>query len=111
MKPPPDGNGWKDVGYHYFIGFDGKLEAGRPLDAVGAHVEGQNAHSVGICLAGLKVFDFRPAQFDALKMLLALLKKAYPKATLHGHNEFTDKKTCPVFNVQPLKEFWEKLNG
>jgi N-acetylmuramoyl-L-alanine amidase len=101
--------GWNDIGYHFFIGFDGLLESGRALDVVGAHVEGHNSTSIGICLAGGHVRDFRPSQFDSLKLLLGLLKKAYPKATLHGHNEFNKGKECPVFDMKPWKEMWEKL--
>lgn len=101
--------GWKDVGYHYFIGFDGKLEAGRDLDVIGAHVEGHNTDSVGICLAGLEVKDFTANQFDSLKMLFRLLKRVYPKASLHGHHEFNPHKDCPVFDVAPLQKYWSAL--
>jgi hypothetical protein len=44
--------GWADIGYHYVIKRDGTLEKGRALDAVGAHVEGHNSDSVGVCLVG-----------------------------------------------------------
>lgn len=109
-KPPPAGRGWKDVGYHYFIGFDGLLEEGRDLDTPGAHAQGHNANSIGICLAGGALRDFQPKQFDSLKLLLKVLKKAYPDARLIGHNE-VDKagKTCPIFDVQPLKEWFAQV--
>jgi N-acetylmuramoyl-L-alanine amidase len=41
--------GFKDIGYHYVIRRDGKIERGRPEQQVGAHVQGFNAHSIGIC--------------------------------------------------------------
>lgn len=103
------GRGWKDVGYHYFIGATGLLEQGRPIEQVGAHVKGHNQDSIGICLHGLYVRDFNLDQFDTLKMLLRLLKHICPDATLHGHNEFTDAKTCPVFPVDEMREFWNSL--
>lgn len=99
-----------DIGYHFFIGFDGKIEEGRALEAIGAHAEGHNANSIGICLAGLEVKDFSTHQFIALRLLLKLLKPQFRAAKIIGHSEI-DKhgKTCPVFNVQPLKDFWAAL--
>ncbi len=41
-----------DVGYHYVIYRDGSIHKGRPIEKVGAHTTGQNAHSIGICLIG-----------------------------------------------------------
>jgi N-acetylmuramoyl-L-alanine amidase len=88
--------GFSKIGYHYFIKFDGTIETGRNLNEVGAHCEGHNKDSIGICLAGLKNFNQR--QFDVLAKLLKQLKKTYPLATIHGHREFNPNKTCPVFD-------------
>jgi len=30
--------GFNQIGYHYVIGLDGKIEAGRPVNVMGAHV-------------------------------------------------------------------------
>ena len=32
-----NGNGWKDIGYHYVIYLDGSVHKGRPIEQVGAH--------------------------------------------------------------------------
>ena len=37
-------------------------------------------------------------QTDALRYLVMDLLESYPGATLHGHNEFSNK-ACPSFNV------------
>lgn len=100
--------GWKDIGYHWFIGFSGLVEMGRAESVVGAHCEGKNARSVGVCLAGLEEGEFTPEQWRALAGVLAGLKRRYPKAELVGHNEFSSK-LCPVFQVQHWKEFWKEL--
>ena len=56
----------------------------------------------------MKAKDTRtPAQDAALVNLLKALKKDYPEATVHGHNEFS-AKSCPSFDVQ--KEYgWLNL--
>lgn len=99
------GRGWSDIGYHYVIPKDGKVELGRPLKRIGAHCVGQNSRSIGICLPGLKSFSIK--QFHALEDLLIALSEWCPDATLHGHCEFDRNKTCPVFNLKRFKEFWD----
>ncbi len=97
---------WKDIGYHYVIKRDGTLENGRPIEQVGAHCSYHNQNSIGICLVGGVARDgktpednFTKAQFDTLAGLIASLRKKFPGATIHGHNEFANK-ACPVFSVK-----------
>lgn len=45
-------NGWAGIGYHFVIRKDGTIERGRPLSVVGAHAQGDNLHTIGICMAG-----------------------------------------------------------
>ncbi len=98
--------GFASIGYHFVIYRDGSVHAGRPLEQVGAHCVGQNAHSIGICYIGGrdahsdKPKDTRtPQQKKAMRLLVADLKRRFPKATVHGHNEFA-AKACPCFNVK-----------
>ena len=44
--------GWSGIGYHFVIRKDGTVERGRPVWAIGAHAQGDNAHTVGILLSG-----------------------------------------------------------
>jgi len=97
--------GFNKIGYHYFIRHDGTVEKGRGLEEVGAHAEGYNKDSIGICLAGLTLF--KPEQFKALSKVLSDLKLLYPKATVHGHREFNPNKTCPVFDYSQFKKDYE----
>ncbi|MGD1837827.1 MAG: N-acetylmuramoyl-L-alanine amidase [Nitrososphaeraceae archaeon] len=100
-----DGRGWSDIGYHYVIGLDGRIEAGRPVNVKGAHVKGENSSSIGVCYVGglsknKRAKDTRTeAQKKSIIKLIKTLKNIYPNATLHGHNEFSNK-SCPCFNVQ-----------
>ena len=99
------GRGWSDIGYHYYIGIDGKIYSGRPVSRSGAHTKGENENSIGVCYCGgldskKKAKDTRTeAQKGAIIKLIKILKNIYPNATLHGHNEFANK-ACPCFDVQ-----------
>lgn len=98
--------GWKDIGYHYVIYLDGTIHKGRPEASVGAHCSGYNNNSIGVCYIGGVDKDGKTpkdtrtvGQKRALLEIIKRLKRDYPKATLHGHNEFA-AKACPSFNVK-----------
>ena len=101
--------GWRCVGYHYVIKLDGTVQQGRRLEEIGAHVTGQNTHSIGICyIGGLdsagRPKDTRtPAQKESLLRLLRILHRKFPSATIHGHREFA-AKDCPCFDVGKDKD-------
>lgn len=99
--------GMKDIGYHYVITRDGKVQQGRRLDQVGAHVMGFNSVSLGICMVGgidskgKGEDNFTVDQYVALAELLIELKKTYPKAIVQGHRDFPNvAKECPCFDVK-----------
>lgn len=97
--------GFLDVGYHFIIRRDGTVEDGRDVSAIGAHCEGKNYTSVGVCLVGgvndkmQPEANFTPQQMESLKTLLSGLKGEYPQASVHGHHDFA-AKACPSFDVQ-----------
>jgi N-acetyl-anhydromuramyl-L-alanine amidase AmpD len=110
--------GFDTVGYHYVIRRSGELETGRRESAIGAHVRGHNANSIGICLAGgvdahnKPENNFTVQQFATLELLLKQLKDRYPTARTLGHRDLSpDKngdgkitpnefiKACPSFDV------------
>ena len=99
------GNGWSDIGYHFVIELDGSVQDGRPMHRSGAHTKGHNSTSIGICYVGgmdknKKAKDTRnEVQRKAMDELIQSLMEEYPKATIHGHNEFS-AKACPSFDVQ-----------
>lgn len=102
--------GWDEIGYHFVIRRNGETEKGRDIEIAGAHCKGQNKNSIGICLAGgidengRAKNNFTEKQFQSLRNLAAKLKKEYPNAAIHGHNEFANK-ACPCFDV---KEFFNE---
>lgn len=104
-------NGWGDIGYHYVIRLDGKIEKGRPEYRQGAHCYGHNKHSIGVCYVGgldqngVPADTRTPEQKGALCRLLKELCAKY-RCKIHGHNEYSNKK-CPCFNAfDEYKEIW-----
>ena len=47
-----DVRGWSDIGYHYLVQPDGRIDAGRPVDRPGGHVRGDNKRTVGVSMVG-----------------------------------------------------------
>ena len=100
------GNGWRDVGYHHVIGRGGEHGVGRPETAIGAHVIGHNAGTIGICLIGghgASAHDsfadhFAPAQARALITLIAEIEQRTAITRITGHNQYA-AKACPGFHV------------
>lgn len=110
-----DERGWRDVGYHYFITFDGTIQRGRNIEWIPAAQRGHNEGSIAICLHGRVAADFTPAQFKALQRLCRAITDEYSarkKLTFHGHCEVSDK-TCPVFDYKEVLNLDERgrLNG
>lgn len=97
--------GWLDVGYHFVIKRNGFVEEGRPVDVVGSHVKDWNSRSVGVCLVGgidangKFEANFTPAQMQALRELLKVLKSHYPNADIKAHHDVAPK-ACPSFDLQ-----------
>lgn len=101
-------NGWADIGYHYVIDRDGQVAPGRPLENQGAHTQGHNANSIGVCLIGghgSAVNDpfeknYTNEQDQALRVLIDSLQTRFPTIRkISGHNDYTKAKACPGFNV------------
>lgn len=98
---------WLDIGYHYVIKRNGDLETGRPLEKAGAHAEGHNAHSIGICMVGgvnkngKAENNFEAVQFKTLKSLVYQLKCQFPDVDrICGHRDLPKvAKDCPSFDV------------
>ena len=96
---------FRDIGYHYYITRDGMVHEGRPIEKVGAHCEGHNSHSIGICYEGGLDANGKPAdtrtdaQRKALKSLIEDLHQRFPKALIVGHHDLNPNKACPSFEV------------
>ncbi len=115
--------GFRTIGYHYLVEPDGRVIVGRPEEHVGAHVEGHNTNTIGVCMIGTK--KFTPAAWQSLKTLCEGFKLRMPKIGFCGHRDYSPDldhdgkiepnewiKLCPNFDVkswvargmQPLPE-------
>ena len=97
--------GFSDIGYHYVIHLDGKVEERRDVNIAGAHCSGHNSKSIGICYIGGMTADGKKAkdtrtdkQKTTLKSLLKTMRTLYPQAKIHGHRDFA-AKACPSFDA------------
>lgn len=110
--------GYRTIGYHFLIGLNGERWTGRSLNEAGAHIQGHNANSIGICYIGGigadgKAKDTRtPEQKAELQKLLAELQPKFPGAKIRGHRDLSPDldgdgvvephewlKMCPCFDV------------
>lgn len=101
--------GFLKIGYHFVIKRDGVVEEGRKLDEIGAHVEGFNAQSIGICMAGgckqgekgalVPDNNFTDPQWAALRTLVVKMQTLFHNAKVVGHTDLNPSKACPSFDV------------
>lgn len=145
----PLGRGWKDVAYHRSVrnGWDAKglyvashvglVEMGRDLDhdgdvdeEIGAHAEGFNSTSIGVCLIGPPIYDEQIAK--AVELVASLCTEFHldpalpasgfvarqakklglpPPLQVSGHREIPDvhrpglyvPKECPTIDMDRFR--------
>ena len=106
--------GWSGIGYHFYVRKDGSIYRGRPIDTIGAHTEGKNSVSVGVCFEGDYHYTDKvmpSAQFKAGQELIAYLKGIYPNAEIKGHRDL-QATGCPgqYFPFEGIKRGENKMD-
>lgn len=102
--------GWAGIAYHFYVRKDGSIYRGRDEDTIGAHTEGVNSRSIGICAEGNFEVEAMPdAQKRAIIELLRELKKRYPNAQIKRHKDFANT-ACPGKNY-PSDEIVKEVEG
>lgn len=97
-------NGWIGIGYHYFVKKDGSIYRGRPDSVIGAHCQGSNTGSLGICFEGKYMTEVMPqAQYNVGIELIKYLRNRYGELPIYGHKELYNTD-CPGTNF-PLDDF------
>ncbi len=95
--PPPNGNGWNDVGYNFLITQDGTIFQGRDGQGImdgdnvlGAHFCGKNGGTMGICLLG-NYNEVQPSNASIKSLInLAGWKLGKEKLPVIGQFQHTD---------------------
>jgi len=105
-------NGWDEIGYHYYIKFDGTVHNCRDTQYAGAHCKSVNDISLAICLEGGYGGgdNFTDLQKESLSYLINKIKADHPNAAVIGHNSIDDK-ACPSFDVVKWYEDNVELSG
>ena len=114
---------FSDIGYHFLITngyptynsykkkkkvkkYIDLIQIGRDIRKMGAHAKGDNKNSIGVCMIGVKDFNFKP-----LYVLLHTLVDKYeiPVSNVLGHYEvksgISQGKTCPNFDMDKIREY------
>lgn len=112
--------GFKDVGYHFLIDEQGNVLKGRDTSLAGAHAEGYNLTSIGVCYFGGLDKNGKPTdtrtwdQITAMRTLDQVLRIIYPEIKKSvGHRDLSVDlngdgviskneymKECPCFDVK-----------
>ena len=99
--------GFNDIGYHYVVHLDGKVEQGRHIHVQGAGVRGYNKNNMHICYIGGCDADLEPKdtrtdeQKESLGVMLQTVRNSFPLAKILGHNNFPGvNKACPSFDAE-----------
>ncbi|MAM10134.1 MAG: N-acetylmuramoyl-L-alanine amidase [Rhizobiaceae bacterium] len=99
--------GWSGIGYHRVVHLDGRREAGRPIERIGAHVAGHNTGTVGVVYVGGRSADMKRttdtrtlAQEKALTAEIIDLCERFEIGRISGHRDYDSGKACPCFDAR-----------
>lgn len=94
--------GMTGCGYHFVIRRTGKIEEGRNISIMGAHVLGENHDSIGICWIGRT--QIMEMQLISMANLCHTLMAIYSinKDKIFPHNLFNKNKICPGFDIRRM---------
>jgi len=83
----------KHCGYHRVIDRNGVVNPGRHYDEIGAHVQGSNAKSIGICMIGTTKFNYQQwlsLKWTVIAIVRELVARHLPKERIETTEDATD---------------------
>lgn len=93
-----NGNGWKDIGYHYCIDDSGRIYQGTEVQYLASHTDNNNTGNVGVSFMG-NFSSVPPTQkaLTACAVLMSYLETRYPIRTdsIFGHLDYVPSTACP----------------
>jgi N-acetyl-anhydromuramyl-L-alanine amidase AmpD len=93
-------NGWSGAGYNLYVRKDGTVYELRPMNCVGAHAQGYNSISIGVCFEGnFEEEDMTDAQVESGKQVVAYVKSVYGDIPFKGHRD-VNSTSCPGANFK-----------
>jgi len=99
----------KHIGYHFVIELDGSIKSGRGLEEIGAHVQGNNARSIGICMVGTD--KFTQAQWMALRECLINLATKILGRTIMTADSMLQSFANAGISIKGHRDYSPDLNG
>jgi len=99
----------KSIGYHFVIDIDGTIESGRGLEEIGAHVQGSNAKSIGICMIGTDKFN--QAQWMSLRECLINLSSKILGRTIMTADSMLQSFKDAGISIKGHRDHSPDLNG
>jgi len=97
------------IGYHFVIDVDGTIETGRSLEEIGAHVQGSNARSIGICMIGTD--KFTEAQWKSLRECLINLASKILGRTIMTADSMLKSFSDAGITIKGHRDYSPDLNG
>ncbi|TFW71416.1 N-acetylmuramoyl-L-alanine amidase [Methylotenera oryzisoli] len=99
----------KSIGYHFVVGVDGKTQTGRGLEEIGAHVQGSNAKSIGICMIGTD--QYSQAQWLGLRECLVNLSSKILGRTILTPASMLQSLNDAGISIKGHRDYSPDLNG
>ena len=103
-------NGWSGAGYNLYVRKDGTVYELRPMNCVGAHAQGYNSISIGVCFEGnFEEEDMTPEQVESGKEVCDYVRSLYGDIPFKGHRDVNNTSCVPLDTELLTKNGWKQL--
>lgn len=99
--------GWSGIGYHWVLLEDGTWAKGRNENKTGAHCNGYNKGSIGICVTGnFEYYHCGAVRFGQLLDLIGNILHRYDLkwSDVYVHQDFSPTACCGGFLIEQVRQ-------